>query len=297
MNVTIDPNSGFCFGVVYAIQVAERELSESGKLYCLGDIVHNNMEVNRLKEMGLVIIDHSDLSRLHDCKVMIRAHGEPPETYRTALKNNIHLIDASCPIVLNLQQEVRYGYKDMKELNGQIVIYGKEGHAEVNGLKGQTNGKAIVIGDESDLDKIDFTRPVRLFSQTTKSVEGFKKIVRMIESRMNEAAGSTDLDFQWSDSICRQVSNRSALLREFAARHEVIIFVSGLKSSNGLILYQVCKDVNPNTYLVSEKGELQKSWFKGYRSVGVCGATSTPMWLMEAVGQEIKEISTSDASE
>ncbi|MBN1199415.1 MAG: 4-hydroxy-3-methylbut-2-enyl diphosphate reductase [Bacteroidales bacterium] len=296
MNITIDPNSGFCFGVVYAIQVAERELAESGKLFCLGDIVHNNMEVNRLKEMGLMIIDHKDLSRLHDCKVMIRAHGEPPETYQIALRNNIHLVDASCPIVLNLQQEVRYGYRDMKERHGQIVIYGKEGHAEVNGLKGQTNGKAIVIGDESDLDKIDFTRPVRLFSQTTKSVEGFKKIISMIESRMNEEAGSTGVDFKWSDSICRQVSNRSALLREFAARYEVIIFVSGLKSSNGLILYQVCKDVNPNTYLVSEKGELQKRWFEGYRSVGVCGATSTPMWLMEAVGQEIKEISTSDAS-
>lgn len=296
MNVTIDPNSGFCFGVVYAIQVAERELAESGKLYCLGDIVHNNMEVNRLKEMGLVIIDHNDLSRIRDCKVMIRAHGEPPETYQIALRNNIHLVDASCPIVLNLQQEVRYGYEDMMERNGQIVIYGKEGHAEVNGLKGQTNGKAIVISDESDLDKIDFTRPVRLYSQTTKSVEGFRKIVSKIESRMKANEHSKPVDFQWSDSICRQVSNRSALLREFAAKYEVIIFVSGLKSSNGIVLYQVCKNVNPNTYMVSEKGELQNGWFTGCHSVGVCGATSTPMWLMEAIGQEIREISTSDAS-
>jgi len=295
MNITIDPHSGFCFGVVYAIQVAERELAESGKLYCLGDIVHNNMEVNRLKAMGLVIIDHNDLLKLRDCKVMIRAHGEPPETYQVALQNNIHLIDASCPIVLNLQQEVTYGYRDMQVRNGQIVIYGKEGHAEVNGLKGQTHGKAIVVGDENDLDKIDYTRPVRLYSQTTKSVEGFRRIVRMIETKMHAAANSPDVDFHWSDSICRQVSNRSTHLREFAAKHEVIIFVSGLKSSNGLILYQVCKDVNPKTYMVSDKEQLQKSWFLGHHSVGVCGATSTPMWLMEAVGKKIKEMNTSDA--
>ncbi|MBE0646717.1 MAG: 4-hydroxy-3-methylbut-2-enyl diphosphate reductase [Bacteroidales bacterium] len=296
MLVTIDPNSGFCFGVVYAIQVAERELFESGKLYCLGDIVHNNMEVNRLKEMGLVIIDHNDLSGLRDCKVMIRAHGEPPETYQVARKNNIHLVDASCPIVLNLQQEVRYGFKDMMAHNGQIVIYGKEGHAEVNALKGQTNGKAIVIGDESDLNKIDFTKPVRLYSQTTKSVNGFRKIVSMIETRMKEVDPLKEIDFQWNDSICRQVSNRSTLLKEFSTNYEVIIFVSGLKSSNGLVLYQVCKDINPNTYLVSEKEELRKSWFDGFNSVGVCGATSTPMWLMEAVGQQIREICKSDVS-
>ncbi|MFH1297647.1 MAG: 4-hydroxy-3-methylbut-2-enyl diphosphate reductase [Bacteroidota bacterium] len=296
MIVTIDPNSGFCFGVVYAIQVAERELAESGKLYCLGDIVHNNMEVQRLKEMGLIIIDHHDLPRLHNCKVMIRAHGEPPETYEIALKNNIHLVDASCPIVLNLQQEVKYGYEDMMELNGQIVIYGKEGHAEVNGLKGQTNGKAIVVGDEMDLEMIDFTRPVRLYSQTTKSVEGFRKIVQMIESRMTEVGLDGNVDFQWSDSICRQVSNRSTLLKGFASRYEVIIFVSGLKSSNGMVLFQVCKEMNTNTYLVSEKGDLQRTWFEGHHSVGVCGATSTPMWLMEEVGKEIRKMSITHAS-
>jgi len=296
MQVTIDPNSGFCFGVVYAIQVAERELAESGKLYCLGDIVHNNMEVNRLKEMGLVIIDRHDFSNLHDCKVMIRAHGEPPETYHTALKNNIHLIDASCPIVLNLQQEVRYGYEDMIARSGQIVIYGKEGHAEVNGLKGQTNGNAIVIGSESDFDKIDFTRPIRLYSQTTKSVDEFRNIVQKIESRMRAVNPLVDIDFKWNDSVCRQVSNRSGLLKEFASNHEVIIFVSGLKSSNGIVLYQVCKDVNPNTFLVSGKGEIRKQWLEGYHTVGVCGATSTPMWLMEAVGQEIREINSSNAS-
>ncbi len=296
MQVTIDRNSGFCFGVVYAIQVAERELAESGKLYCLGDIVHNNMEVNRLKEMGLVIIDHRDLPLLNNCKVMIRAHGEPPETYEIALKNNIHLVDASCPIVLNLQQEVRYGYEDMMERNGQIVIYGKEGHAEVNGLKGQTNGKAIVVGNEDDLEKINFTRPVRLYSQTTKSVKGFQQIVKLIEARMMEVKPGDDIDFQWSDSICRQVSNRATLLKEFAARYEVIVFVSGLKSSNGMVLYQVCKEMNQNSYLVSEKGELHQEWFEGRRSVGVCGATSTPMWLMEEVGDEIKKIHKTHAS-
>ncbi|MFH1161225.1 MAG: 4-hydroxy-3-methylbut-2-enyl diphosphate reductase [bacterium] len=296
MQVTIDQHSGFCFGVVYAIQVAERELAESGRLYCLGDIVHNNMEVNRLKELGLVIIDHNDLKNLQDCKVMIRAHGEPPETYQISLNNNIHLVDASCPIVLNLQQEVRYGYEDMMKKDGQIVIYGKEGHAEVNGLKGQTNGKAIVVAEESDLDKIDFTRPVRLYSQTTKSVEGFRKIVSLIESRMESRAAGGTVDFQWSDSICRQVSNRSSLLRDFATRFDVIIFVSGQKSSNGLILFQVCKDVNPNTYMVSEENELIRQWFVGFRTVGVCGATSTPMWLMEKLAHQIRTINDRYAS-
>lgn len=210
MQVSIDPHSGFCFGVVYAIQVAERELAESGRLFCLGDIVHNNMEVNRLKELGLQIIDHEDLKTLHDCKIMIRAHGEPPGTYEICLRNNIRVIDASCPIVLNLQQEVRYGYEDMMRKNGQIVIYGKEGHAEVNGLKGQTNGKAIVVASEEDLSGIDFTRPVRLYSQTTKSVEGFRKIVSLIEARMKRKTGGMKPDFRWSDRICRQVSNRSA---------------------------------------------------------------------------------------
>jgi 4-hydroxy-3-methylbut-2-enyl diphosphate reductase len=296
MQVSIDPHSGFCFGVVYAIQVAERELAESGRLFCLGDIVHNNMEVNRLKELGLQIIDHEDLKTLHDCKIMIRAHGEPPGTYEICLRNNIRVIDASCPIVLNLQQEVRYGYEDMMRKNGQIVIYGKEGHAEVNGLKGQTNGKAIVVASEEDLSGIDFTRPVRLYSQTTKSVEGFRKIVSLIEVRMKGEAGGMQPDFRWSDSICRQVSNRSSHLRDFAARFDVIVFVSGKKSSNGLILFQVCREVNPRTYMVSEPGELDLQWFNGYSTVGVCGATSTPMWLMEKLAGEIRQIDEVNAS-
>lgn len=291
MNVTIDPHSGFCFGVVYAIEVAERELSKSSKLYCLGDIVHNNMEVNRLRKMGLVIINHSDLKDLHDCKVLIRAHGEPPETYQVAVANNIELIDASCPIVLHLQNDIRRGFQMMQQISGQIVIYGKEGHAEVNGLKGQTNGTAIVIGDEGDLHKIDFSRPVRLYSQTTKSVEGFQKIVELIRKKMTGASHGEKIDFEWNDSICRQVSNRSAQLRSFAARYDAIVFVSGRKSSNGMILYEVCKEVNSRSYLVSGKVDLRAEWFTGLSDIGICGATSTPMWLMEEIAQAVKHVS------
>lgn len=287
MEITIDSHSGFCFGVVYAIEVAERELGKNPKLYCLGDIVHNNMEVTRLKKLGLEIINHGDLKSLSNCKVMIRAHGEPPETYQIALENNIELIDASCPIVLNLQNVIRQGYLEMNEKNGQIVIYGKEGHAEVNGLKGQTNGTAIVVGDPGDLPLVDFRRPVRLYSQTTKSFDGFHELVRMIGEKMAEARPGEPIDFKWNDSICRQVSNRSGHLESFASRFDLIIFVSGKKSSNGMILYQVCKDVNDRTYLVSGIGDVDPMWFQGVGSVGICGATSTPMWLMEEIAREI----------
>lgn len=290
MNVTIDPHSGFCFGVVYAIEIAERELAKSDKLYCLGDIVHNNMEVKRLKDMGLIIIEHDELDRLHDCKVLIRAHGEPPETYRIALKNNLELIDASCPIVLNLQNEIRYGFEEMQDKGGQIVIYGKEGHAEVNGLRGQTLGKAIVIGSGDDLGKIDFRKPVHLYAQTTKSVSGFQEIVEKIRQRMEAVTPGGNIDFRWNDTICRQVSNRSGKLQKFAGKFEAVIFVSGKKSSNGMILYQVCKDMNPNTHLVSGKEDLRREWFSKVCNVGVCGATSTPMWLMEEVAAEIRSI-------
>jgi 4-hydroxy-3-methylbut-2-en-1-yl diphosphate reductase len=292
MQVTIDPHSGFCFGVVYAIEVAERELKSTDKLYCLGDIVHNNMEVNRLKEMGLIIIDPEDLHSLHDCRVLIRAHGEPPATYQVAIRNNIELIDASCPIVLHLQNDIRYGWEEMKKKNGQIVIYGKEGHAEVNGLKGQTEGNAIIIGSESDLEKIDFSRPVRFYAQTTMGIDGFQRMVQLIGQRMQEAGPGREADFIWNDSVCRQVSNRSAQLRGFAAMYDVIIFVSGLKSSNGMILYKVCREINPDSHMISSKQELQKDWFTGKETVGVCGATSTPMWLMEDVAGEIKRFSS-----
>jgi 4-hydroxy-3-methylbut-2-enyl diphosphate reductase len=290
VQVTIDSHSGFCFGVVYAIEVAERELRNNPALYCLGDIVHNNMEVNRLREMGLVIITHDDLKELYDCRVLIRAHGEPPETYQVALRNRIELIDASCPIVLSLQNVIHRGYQEMLQKNGQIVIYGKEGHAEVNALKGQTSGTAIVIGNEDDLSRIDFSRPVRFYSQTTKSVDGFNQIVKIIRERMEAVSGGKPVDFEWNDSICRQVSNRSVQLKEFASRFDVVVFVSGQKSSNGMILYQACKDVNPATNLVSSLSEVKHEWFQNAHTVGICGATSTPMWLMEEIADGIRKI-------
>jgi 4-hydroxy-3-methylbut-2-enyl diphosphate reductase len=290
LKVTIDPRSGFCFGVAYAIEAAERELLKDPILYCLGDIVHNDMEVNRLRQKGLKIITHEELRKLNGCRVLIRAHGEPPETYRTALLNQLELIDATCPIVLTLQNGINRSYLEMLPVNGQIVIYGREGHAEVEALKGQTNGSAIVISHEDDLRQIDFSRPVRLFSQTTKEVEGFNKIAKSIREEMEKVSGGNPVDFEWNDSICRQVSNRSADIREFAVRFDVIVFVSGQKSSNGMILYQLCKDANPQTYLVSGISDLDIAWFKGAETVGICGATSTPMWLMEEVAGIIQQI-------
>ena len=290
MNVTIDPQSGFCFGVAHAIEIAERELGINEKLFCLGDIVHNNMEVNRLKDLGMIIINHDEFKNLKNCKVLIRAHGEPPETYRIARENNIELIDASCPVVLNLQKKILDGYMQMEEKNGQVVIFGKEGHAEVKGLQGQTNGKAIVIGGEHDLEKIDFSRPIRLFSQTTMSIDGYRKLVGMIDERGKRVNPDHTGDFIWNDSICRKVSNRSGQLQEFVKKFEVIVFVSGKKSSNGMFLYEDCKNVNQRTYLVSGKEEIQKEWFRGIQNVGICGATSTPKWLMEEVMEEVKKI-------
>ncbi len=289
MNITIDSESGFCFGVVFAIQMAEAELDESGSLYCLGDIVHNNMEVERLAKKGLKIINHNQLKELRDCKVLIRAHGEPPETYQIAIKNNIELIDASCPVVLKLQNRVRTSFEDIEARNGQIVIYGETGHAEVNGLVGQTRGKAIIITGEHDLHKIDFSRPVYLFSQTTKSTEGFQRIRNVIEEQVIKMKGQLETeDFISNDTICRQVSNREPQLQKFATQHDVIIFVSGKKSSNGKALYGVCKSVNPQTYFVSEVSDIQSDWLTSANSVGICGATSTPMWLMEDVAAYLK---------
>ncbi len=291
MKVTIDPHSGFCFGVVYAIQKAEEELQLSGKLYCLGDIVHNNKEVERLTAKGLEIIDHDRLRTLHDCKVLIRAHGEPPETYEIALKNNIELIDASCPVVLKLQHRVRTSFDDVLETGGQIVIYGETGHAEVNGLVGQTGGTALIVRNEEDLDKIDYSRPVYFFSQTTKSSKGFEKMRSLLEQR-SAAAQKKELQEELlssNDTICRQVSNREPQLKKFSAMHDVIIFVSGKKSSNGKALFEVCNSVNPRSYFVSDVEELDPHWFDNAESVGICGATSTPMWLMEKVSNHISE--------
>lgn len=290
MQVTIDSLSGFCFGVVHAVEVAERELRQSPVLYCLGDIVHNQMEVSRLRQMGLVIINNADLHLLSDCKVLIRAHGEPPETYRIAFHNQIELIDATCPIVLALQNGIRKGYAEMLSAGGQTLIYGKEGHAEVDALKGQTNGTAIVIENDSDLVKIDFSLPVRLYSQTTKSVEGFRRMVDLISMRMEVDSDGLPVDFKWNDSICRQVSNRADQLRVFASQFDMVIFVSGMKSSNGMILFEVCKSVNSNTILVSSTAETDPAWFENVNSVGICGATSTPGWLMEEIAEGIRKI-------
>jgi 4-hydroxy-3-methylbut-2-enyl diphosphate reductase len=284
MEVTIDKNSGYCFGVEFAIKMAEDEMEHGEKLYCLGDIVHNDMEVRRLSEKGLVVIDREQLNQLTDCKVLIRAHGEPPETYRTAIENNIELIDASCPVVLKLQNRVKNAFDKMEREKGQIVIYGKKGHAEVIGLTGQTLEKAIVVMEESDLDKIDFTRPVTLFSQTTKSTKGFYEISGKIEERIKASKGElTELDYNANDSICRQVSNREPQLQRFAKENDVILFVSGKKSSNGKALYQVCLGENPRSFFIENETELDFEWFSKDDKVGICGATSTPMWLMERV--------------
>lgn len=291
MEVVIDKNSGYCFGVEYAISMAEEELLESRSLYCLGDIVHNDKEVERLAKKGLQVINRETLADIHDCKVLIRAHGEPPETYQIALQNNIELIDASCPVVLKLQNRIKTAYDKAKDIQGQIVIYGKKGHAEVIGLSGQTKQEAIIISDEKDLDWIDFSKPIVLFSQTTKSTEGFYKMKALIEERI-KAIGNPEklVFFDANDSICRQVSNREPQLMEFSKENDVIVFVSGKKSSNGKSLFMVCKQNNPQSYFVEDETELQAEWFAEAEKVGICGATSTPMWLMEQVKNKIEEI-------
>lgn len=284
IEVTIDKHSGFCFGVVYAIQMAEEYLMQNGTLYCLGDIVHNDLEVSRLKAKGLQIIGHEDLEHLRDTAVLIRAHGEPPSTYQLALQNNIQLIDASCPVVLKLQNRVRTSFSEQT----QIIIYGKPGHAEVNGLIGQTHNQAIVITCIEDLDNapIDYSKPIQLFSQTTKSTAKFYEIKAEIEKRAQQA-------FKANDTICRQVSNREPQLSAFAKQYQVIIFVAGKKSSNGKVLYEVCKQNNPLTFFISEISELQTEWFLNVQTVGICGATSTPLWQMEQAKQWIENLSLS----
>jgi 4-hydroxy-3-methylbut-2-enyl diphosphate reductase len=282
MTITIDDKSGFCFGVVNAIGKAEEELHKNGALYCLGNIVHNNEEVERLTKLGLITITHAQLSELKNCKVLIRAHGEPPSTYQTAKANNIELIDASCPVVLKLQSRIRSSYTEILT-SGQVVVYGKEGHAEVNGLVGQTNNEAIVIKSLSDLNKIDFSKAVHLFSQTTMAIDDFNVISSEIRQRMEIAYGSTDIPLKINDTICRQVANRAPHLREFAKANDVILFVSGKDSSNGKVLYDVCKAENQNTYFVTNPTEIKARWFDSAKTTGICGATSTPRWLMEEV--------------
>lgn len=288
MKVEVDSNSGFCFGVVTAINKAEAELANSGQLYCLGDIVHNAREVERLQDKGLKTITHQDLENLKDVKVLLRAHGEPPKTYDTALHNNVEVIDATCPVVLQLQRRIKKTYDDgveAKKRGGEmplIVIYGKLGHAEVNGLVGQTNGEAVVIQDKDGIDSLDLSRDIILYSQTTKSLKGFREIVEEIEKRKKEGK------FEYYDTICRQVANRMEKMKEFAKSHDVIFFVSGSKSSNGKVLYEMCKGVNPKTYLISDESQLDLSLVEGAETVGVCGATSTPLWLMEKIASIIE---------
>ncbi len=276
LKVTIDQDSGFCFGVVYAIDMAEEILEEDGYLYCLGDIVHNDEEVERLKAKGLRIIEHEDLKSLRNEKVLIRAHGEAPETYRLALENNIILIDASCPVVLKLQNRIKTSFDD----NEKILIFGKHGHAEVIGLQGQTNNEALVFQDIEELDKLELPQKITLYSQTTKSTEKFYNIKNELINRGYEVRAN--------DTICRQVSNRDKDLPTFVAKFDKIVFVSGRKSSNGKILYEVCRKHNPNTYFISSPNELDASLFAAGDKVGIAGATSTPMWLMEQVKAKLE---------
>ena len=289
MKVTIDKNSGYCFGVEFAIQMAEDELAHEKTLYCLGDIVHNRMEVERLHQQGLRIIDREQLEQLHDCKVLIRAHGEPPETYQLALKNNLELIDASCPVVLKLQNRVKHAFDLSQRQDGQIVIYGQPGHAEVAGLTGQTGNRAIIVMNEADLDQIDFARPVTLFSQTTKSTAGFYKMKALMEARILAAGGQLD-SFDANDSICRQVSNREPALARFATEYDVVLFVSGRKSSNGKALFSVVNGINPRSYFIENAAEVQDEWLAGVETVGICGATSTPLWLMQQVAERVEGV-------
>ena len=281
MKVEIDGHSGFCFGVVNAICKAEQEL-EKGELYCIGDIVHNNREVERLKQKGLRTINHEQFARLRHCRVLFRAHGEPPFSYETARCNGVEVIDASCPVVLNLQQMIRKAYEEVCGKGGQIVIYGKQGHAEVVGLVGQTNGEAIVIEQEEDIRQIDFSRPVVLFSQTTKSLEGFRKMAGLLTARGKERVVV-------HDTICRKVANRIPQLREFAGLHDVILFVSSEKSSNGKQLFAVCRSVNPRTYFVQGVSDVTDDLLKDAGSVGISGATSTPRWIMEEIKKKIEQ--------
>ena len=280
MQIEIDSGSGFCFGVTTAIRKAEEELAKGTALYCLGDIVHNGMECERLKQLGLITIDHEQVARLHNVKVFLRAHGEPPETYELARRNNIEIIDATCPVVLQLQKKIKRQYEASPMEGGMagasIVIFGKPGHAEVLGLVGQTGGNAIVIAHLDDVKKLDFTRDIYLYSQTTKSLDEFHRIIRYIQDHI-----APEAHFQSFDTICRQVANRMPNISKFAARHDLILFVCGRKSSNGRVLFEECQRVNPNSHLIEGADEIDPSWLEGISSVGICGATSTPKWLME----------------
>ena len=274
MTIEIDSGSGFCFGVTTAIRKAEEELAKGNKLYCLGDIVHNGMEVERLHEQGLITINHDDLQQLHGAKVLLRAHGEPPSTYQLAQGNNIEIIDATCPVVLQLQRRIKRQYDSNPD--AQIVIFGKHGHAEVLGLVGQTEGHAIVVENLRDVKELDFTRDIYLYSQTTKNLDEFHEIIEFIQGHIAEGA-----TFRSFDTICRQVANRMPAIAAFAERHDLILFVSGRKSSNGRVLFNECLQRNPRSHHIESPTEIEMAWLEGVETIGICGATSTPKWLME----------------
>lgn len=285
MIVSIDDHSGFCFGVAHAIRQAEEELERSGKLYCLGNIVHNSAEVERLEKMGLVVIDHQTFKNLRNTTVLLRAHGEPPETYQIAAQNNIRLIDASCKIVLKIQQRLLKTF--LADPEAQIVIYGKSQHPEVIGLQGQVNGKAHVVRSEAELVSLDFSRPIHIFSQTTMPLDGFRQMVAFIRARMIEVTGLENPPLFVHDTVCRQVANRTEHLRNFARANDVIVFASSKESSNGRLLFEEISKVNPRSYFVNQASELQKEWFEHAEKVGICGATSTPQWVMQNIRDEI----------
>lgn len=290
LSIEIDSGSGFCFGVTTAIKKAEEELAAGSTLYCLGDIVHNGMECERLRQMGLITITHADMERLHNVKVLLRAHGEPPETYELARRNNIEIIDATCPVVLKLQKRIKDtplnspeggrsqadSTSSTERPGGVVVIFGKKGHAEVLGLVGQTQGRAIVIEKFDDVKTLDFSRDIYLYSQTTKSLDEFHRIIEYIAQHI--APGAV---FRSFDTICRSVANRMPNISAFAAKHDLILFVCGRKSSNGKVLFGECQRVNPNTHLIEGPDEIDDAWLEGIETVGICGATSTPKWLME----------------
>lgn len=289
MEIKIEEASGFCFGVISAINIVEKELLERDKLYCLGDIVHNDMEVDRLACLGLEIIDLKRMKELQNTKVVIRAHGEPPSTYKLAKKNNIEIIDATCPIVLRLQKNIKNAYNTIKKTSGKIVIYGKKGHAEVIGLVGQTKGEACVISNMEDLDTIDYTKPLHIFSQTTMNEDNYRAICHEIEKRVGKANENNGERLIITDSICKKVSSRASQVLSFADSVDVVLFVSGKNSSNGNYMYSLCKKHKERTYFISSKDDIEKEWFEDCNSIGISGATSTPRWLMEEIAEYVSK--------
>ena len=285
MKIEIDQGSGFCFGVTRAIGKAEEELAKEDRLYCLGDIVHNGKECDRLGQMGLVTINHEQMRQMHDAKVLLRAHGEPPSTYALARERSINLIDATCPVVLHLQERIKKEYDADPEHKKQIVIFGKNGHAEVIGLVGQTEETAIIIESADEVAKLDFSRDICLYSQTTKPLDEFRKIVNYVQQHISPKA-----TFTYYDTICRQVANRMPNIRSFALKHDAVLFVCGKKSSNGRVLFNECRQANPRSYMIDTAGEIDVRWLQGSESIGICGATSTPKWLMEQCKARIEQL-------